>query len=137
MRRRPVTLADYMRRGLVRAVLRAVIVTLLVGAWLTGPGRTEPAAPAAVVSASAEVIHPHITHREHSAPRRLYVEVNDGSAHTLRPCREEDSRRCYWDSRTRGNGVGHSFAAVHVKHHGACVLYLARRYGRHHDYCAR
>ena len=42
----------------------------------------------------------------------LYVELNDGSTWTLRPCRFEDGRHCYWDAGTRGNNRGRSFVVV-------------------------
>lgn len=34
------------------------------------------------------------------------------SQHTLPACRHEDSPRCVWDARTRGNGTGRSFVAL-------------------------
>ena len=30
----------------------------------------------------------------------------------LRPCALEDSKDCYWDARTQGNGTGRSFVDV-------------------------
>ena len=33
----------------------------------------------------------------------------------LRPCRYEDSRNCFWDASSRGNGVGNSFIDLNGK----------------------
>ncbi|MGW0682888.1 hypothetical protein ACWD2L_05940 [Streptomyces sp. NPDC002754] len=32
---------------------------------------------------------------------------NSDDGDTLKPCRNEDSRHCYWDADTMGNGEGH------------------------------
>lgn len=42
-------------------------------------------------------------------PRRLYVEFRDGSAWVFTPCKQEDSRNCFWWAEGRGNGEGKSF----------------------------
>lgn len=42
-------------------------------------------------------------------PRRLYVEFKDGSAWIFTPCKQEDSRNCFWWASTRGVPGGHSF----------------------------
>lgn len=43
---------------------------------------------------------------------RLHVELNDGSAWLLKPCKYEDSEHCYWNAGKFGNGQGHSFVRV-------------------------
>jgi len=74
----------------------------------------------------------HVEHRRivrvvHHTPaptaRRGYVEarLNNGALYRLRPCKQEDSRNCYWDAEFRGNGAGHSFADIR-----GSVVYLAR-----------
>ena len=46
---------------------------------------------------------------------RAYVEFNTGAAGVLKPCRLEDSERCFWDAGKRGNRKGRSF--VRLWHH--------------------
>lgn len=55
-------------------------------------------------------------------PRRLYVEFRDGSAWVFTPCKQEDSRNCFWWAESRGNGKGKSFVAL-----GARTIYLGER----------
>lgn len=55
----------------------------------------------------------------HTARHRWTVKCpRDGFKRSLRPCREEDSRNCYWDARRAGNQVGASFIDVrgHASH---------------------
>ena len=52
-------------------------------------------------------------------PTRLYVEFRDGSAWVFTPCKNEDSRNCFWWAEGRGNGRGHSFIDL-----GGRVIYL-------------
>lgn len=55
-----------------------------------------------------------------------------------RPCRtEDDSRSCYWDAETAGNGRGHSFYVIRFpgRAHMTCVAYWQPRYAASHDYC--
>lgn len=61
-------------------------------------------------------------------------------------CEQEDSRGCYWDASSQGNGVGHSFYSIPVPntmpganhHRNSCDLirYWDRSYGSTHDYIA-
>lgn len=37
------------------------------------------------------------------------------------PCAHEDSANCYWDSYTRGNGVGQSFVDIGGKRYGLAM----------------
>ena len=54
---------------------------------------------------------------------------------TRRACPLEDSVDCYWDAGT-GNGTGHSFMVRQFPDGGpTCVMYVERRYARHHDHC--
>jgi hypothetical protein len=46
---------------------------------------------------------------------RLYAEFNNGAAFLLAPCRQEDSKHCFWDARRRGNGFGTSFVSLYGK----------------------
>ena len=39
----------------------------------------------------------------------IRVTLSDGHRATLKPCRYEDGRRCYWNAEARGNGIGNSF----------------------------
>ena len=48
-------------------------------------------------------------------PTRLYVEFRDGSAWHFTPCKEEDSRNCFWWAPKRGNGKGKSFVDLRGK----------------------
>jgi len=54
---------------------------------------------------------------------------------TQRPCPVEDSVDCYWDADAT-NGTGHSFIVHRFPDGGpTCVMYVGRRYARHHDRC--
>jgi hypothetical protein len=54
---------------------------------------------------------------------------------TRRPCPVEDSTNCYWDAGA-GNGTGHSFMVRKFPDGGpVCLMYVERRYARHHDRC--
>lgn len=55
---------------------------------------------------------------------RMMVVNPDGRAITEFPkCRQEDSRRCYWNARLRGNHHGHSF----IDHGHLGVFYSLRQ----------
>lgn len=62
--------------------------------------------------ADRNVTRVRVTYVEPIGARRLFVELNNGAAYRLNPCRYEDGRQCYWDADDRGNGVGRSFVAV-------------------------
>lgn len=53
-----------------------------------------------------------------------------------RPCAQEDGLNCYWDARSAGNGVGHSFYSVKVGRK-MCTIYWGNRYARTHNNCTR
>lgn len=55
-----------------------------------------------------------------------------------KPCNTEDSVNCYWYAPGRGNGKGHSYVVREFPGHKhlVCVMYVNRRYAKHHDYCA-
>lgn len=44
------------------------------------------------------------------------VEWSDGKRLTLLPCKYEDSRHCYWQADTMGDGYGTSFVHARRKH---------------------
>lgn len=50
--------------------------------------------------------------RETHHGKRVTVRFNNGSKWDFKPCRYEDSERCYWNAKDRGNGVGKSFVRV-------------------------
>jgi len=51
-------------------------------------------------------------------------------------CEYEDSTDCFWNARVRGNGEGHSYYAVQMKHR-VCILFWQRAYAAKHDRCFR
>jgi hypothetical protein len=54
---------------------------------------------------------------------------------TQRTCQVEDAVNCYWDAGS-GNGTGHSFIVRRFPGGGPiCLMYVDRRYARHHDRC--
>lgn len=59
---------------------------------------------------------------------------NDGQPVWIRPCLTEDGTNCYWDSRTQGNGVGHSFFSIRVGGKD-CLAFVDRSYARTHNRC--
>jgi hypothetical protein len=88
---------------------RTFVAVALSGAVLA------PVAPAAAVqleSADRQVDTVRVTYVEPIGRRALYVELNNGAAYRLKPCRYEDGRMCYWDAGDRGNGIGSSFVRV-------------------------
>jgi hypothetical protein len=54
---------------------------------------------------------------------------------TQRPCPTEDAVNCAWDAGAAGNGAGHSFVVRELPDGTVCVMYVERRYARHHDRC--
>lgn len=91
--------------------MRKAIPTILAavaGLALT----TGPADAVQLEKADREVSRVRVTYVEPARHGRLYVELNNGATYRLKPCRHEDSPSCYWDARSRGNGIGHSFATV-------------------------
>lgn len=91
-----------------RHLVAVAIIGALIGLWIS-PGR---AYAGQVEPADRDVKRVHVTYVEPIRGRRLFVELNNGAAYKLRPCRFEDSRGCYWDAATRGNGRGRSFVVV-------------------------
>lgn len=63
-------------------------------------------------SADRKVDTVRVTYVEPVGRRALFVELNNGAAYRLNPCRVEDGRQCYWDADNRGNGIGRSFVSV-------------------------
>lgn len=62
--------------------------------------------------ADRDVTTVRVSYVEPVGARALYVEINNGAAYRLNPCRYEDGRHCYWDAGTSGNGAGDSFVRV-------------------------
>lgn len=65
--------------------------------------------------ADRKVKHRKITYWEQVSKGHTYIELNNGAAFDLVPCKYEDSRNCYWDAKTRGNKTGRSFADIRGK----------------------
>lgn len=91
-----------------RQLLALAIVGALIGLWLS-PGR---AYAVQLESADRQVDTVRVTYVEPVGARKLYVELNNGAAYRLNPCRVEDGRQCYWDAGDTGNGAGSSFVRV-------------------------
>jgi hypothetical protein len=104
-----------------RHLAGVAIVGALIGAWIS-PGRAYAAEQ--VEPISREKISDRdfpgrtpeknlrVTYVEPIGARRLHVELNNGAAYLLNPCRTEDGRHCYWDADARGNNLGRSFVVV-------------------------
>lgn len=96
---------------LLRALPLLLLLTLLA-----------PSPPA--VAASAGETHDAFTARvrihdhgrcdisKSDAAVRATLACPDGFRRSLRPCPQEDSRRCFWHAPTRGDGRGRSFVAL-------------------------
>lgn len=91
-----------------RHLVAVAILGALIGLWIS-PGR---AYAGQVEPADRDVKRLSVTYAEPVDRRAVFVEMNDGSAWMLRPCRSEDARTCYWDARRFGNGVGRSFVVL-------------------------
>ena len=50
-------------------------------------------------------------------------------------CAVEDDINCYWDARTAGNKMGHSFWTIKVNRNRACTVYWDPRYSARHGQC--
>lgn len=90
------------------------MIRSLVAAGLTAVCLA-PSAPAAAVQLEAADRHVdtvRVTYVEPVGRRGLFVELNNGAAYRLQPCRVEDGRHCYWDADDRGNNLGRSFVVV-------------------------
>lgn len=62
--------------------------------------------------------HNYITSHVHiKGTRWTYVTLRDGSEWAASPCRQEDSRNCWWNARVRGNGLGTSFLNLNGHYH--------------------
>lgn len=48
---------------------------------------------------------------------RASLVCRDGYRRSLRPCPQEDSRRCFWHAPSRGDGRGDSFVALAGRWH--------------------
>lgn len=88
------------RRTLTAAALSAVLAPVA------------PATAHQLEPADRHVETVRVSYVEPVGRRALYVELNNGAAYRLKPCRFEDGRMCYWDADDRGNGIGRSFVVV-------------------------
>lgn len=85
------------------------------------PRTTDPdlAPPSPIEFVSAETQKPYVS-RVTPVEKRVHtvwrVEWSDGKRLTLWPCKYEDSRHCYWQADTMGNGYGTSFVHARQKH---------------------
>jgi hypothetical protein len=91
-----------------RHLAGVAFIGALIGAWIS-PGR---AYAVQLESAGRPVETVRVSYVEPVGTRQLYVELNNGAAYRLKPCRVEDGRMCYWDAGDRGNGAGSSFVRV-------------------------
>lgn len=106
-----------MSRRSLAPILAAAILGSLIGLWIS-PGR---AYAIQVEPSTRTVERVRVTYVEPVAHRRVFLELNNGAAYIMRPCRYEDSHGCYWNARTRGNHAGRSFVNVRGD-----VLFLTR-----------
>lgn len=111
--------------------MRALLVTVaaVVATLVPAAGHAVQVEPA-----TSHPAHVRVSYLEPMTRGRVWLELNNGAAYRLKPCEWEDSRGCYWDAGTSGNGHGHSFVTVRVAGR-ACTLYVSRRYARRHDWC--
>lgn len=95
--------------------LRYIVLALaaLVAAVIVlAPFTPTPSHAVQLEPADRKVETVRVAYAEHTANGRLFVELNNGAAYRLNPCRYEDGRHCYWDAGNSGNGIGHSFVVV-------------------------
>lgn len=110
-----------------RHLVAAAILGALIGLWIS-PGR---AYAEQLEPADRNVSTVRVSYVEPSGARRLYVELNNGAAYRLSPCRVEDGRHCYWDADDRGNGAGRSFVRVSGRTVYSRLIGAARESGVH------
>lgn len=110
----------------VLAVIITVIALLTASATVLASTSTAAAgAPTAVRAQVHDAFYAPLRVRGHGrciiaksdAQRRAQLRCRDGLALRLRPCRLEDSRRCFWHAISRGNGKGRSFVAYQGVHY--------------------
>jgi hypothetical protein len=89
-------------RWTTRATVAVVVAVAVFLAMLAATTATASAAGGPSVAYAAP------------AGGRLYVELSTGRVYPhLRPCPAEDSRHCFWDATTRGDGHGTPVVKVH------------------------
>lgn len=88
----------------MRGIVAAAVATLILAPAAAHADQLEPA--------DRNVDTVRVTYVEPVGARGLFVELNNGAVYRLQPCRYEDSRHCYWDADSRGNGIGRSFIRV-------------------------
>ncbi len=79
------------------------------------------AAPPPAVAEAHDAFYSSLRVRHHGwcvisksdAKVRARLRCQDDYRTTLRPCPQEDSRRCFWHAPSRGNGIGRSFVFLH------------------------
>lgn len=87
-------------------------ITALALAAIATLASTTAAHAGQIEKADRNVNTVRVSYVEPIGAHRLYVELNNGAAYELSPCRYEDGRMCYWDAGSAGNGQGHSFVSV-------------------------
>lgn len=95
----------------------AALALALAGslATLTTPAHAGTGSAVRVEPPVRKVAHVRVTYVQRERTNRLSIEFNTGSLWSVRPCRYEDSKNCYWDARSRGNGKGRSFVTLKGK----------------------
>lgn len=99
--------------------LRATLLVLLAAALLVVPGSSASADDTHDAFTSRVRVHDHgRCHVSKSdAAVRARLACPDGFRRSLRPCPQEDSRRCFWHAPTRGDGRGRSFVVLAGRWH--------------------
>lgn len=92
--------------------MRSILATAAAGLVLATVAPSAPASAVQLERADRDVSTVRVTYVERVSDRRIFVELNNGAAYRLAPCRYEDGRHCYWDAGTAGNGKGRSFVVV-------------------------
>lgn len=86
--------------------LTVAVATLTLAPVLAGPAHAER-----LESADRDVSTVRVSYIERMG-RTAYIELSNGAAYKLSPCRYEDGRQCYWSGSTMGNRSGRSFVVV-------------------------
>lgn len=91
-----------------------IVLTLLmaIAALAIVLGTIAPSHAVQLEKADREVSTVRVSYVEQVSARRIFVELNNGAAYRLSPCRYEDGRHCFWDAGSAGNGIGRSFVVV-------------------------
>lgn len=91
--------------------LLATIAAVLV----SSPANAAEARTVRLEPPTRHVQHVAVTSARPGPGSTLVIRFNTGSKWRVVPCKWEDSRNCYWDARSRGNGHGRSFVTLKGK----------------------